>query len=280
MTLHFQLTGGLGNQLFQVAAMFEVQKKYGKTLHYRFRSTGKTLRMFEIEELCNTLGFRHCRLKCNLITKKYRQHEGKWDSFDFLKVKDNSAVYGYFQSHKYHETVAEEFKSNILELKPECSHLRIPSVEAIGIHLRLGDYYFDEKAFQVHGVLERKYYLNAVNRILDSNSSSTSVNVITDSPVLAAKLIEDLDREFGSALSLTIQTCSERDSLCDLKYLAAHKRLVLSNSSFSWWGGSLASKAKIVAPLRWYRDESYQRQDLLLPSWLTLENQFEIEFKT
>ena len=78
MTLHLNSTGGLGNQLFQIAALLEAADRLQVDKHIRFKSSGKTLRTFDSLDLLESLGISPCTFRCKFEFRKniYIQNDG------------------------------------------------------------------------------------------------------------------------------------------------------------------------------------------------------------
>jgi hypothetical protein len=59
---------------------------------------------------------------------------------------------------------------------------------------------------------------------------------------------------------------------CDMQLMSLCRHHVLANSSFSWWGAWLNPRddKKVIAPKRWFADDSKDTSDLIPAGWLRM----------
>jgi hypothetical protein len=61
-------------------------------------------------------------------------------------------------------------------------------------------------------------------------------------------------------------------ALEEFKIISRSKRIVIGNSTFSWWGAYLAgSNANVVAPAKWFKHKQ-DPKDLIPPKWKTIQS--------
>ena len=66
---------------------------------------------------------------------------------------------------------------------------------------------------------------------------------------------------------------SHDNPVVDLAKMAAHQRIIIANSSFSWWAAWMMARRTggyIIAPRPWFANDT-AASDLLLPTWITLD---------
>lgn len=176
--------------------------------------------------------------------------------FSFCKIPADvleGGICGYFQSSRYFtdqkEAIRELFKPFIAEKQPG----------TLGIHFRLGDY----KNLQfLHRVSDAEFLQKAAERV---SPDIKNLILFSDEPDAAAEIIAGIpafDR-------FTIEI--DRNSPCDaLRRMTAMQELILSCSSFSWWGAWLGETEKVILPGKWFTGQIYDYQDVYEPYWIKL----------
>lgn len=220
--------GGVGNQLFQVAAAYTYAKRYGKDFFIdcsRWHASQGT----------NPLQYE------NTIFKNFQYRVGKEFNPELLEegssysplreIEGDVSLSGYFQSWKYFE---DDFKDLIVLPKVKTDYIKEKNV---AFHIRRGDYLNYGDLFYIGGT----YFPNQFKNFKDYQ-----INVFTDSPELVLKEFDGYDFNL-------IQTSSE---ITDLTSISEHDNVVCSNSSFSWWASLLGKKKdKIIVPDKWIKGQ-------------------------
>lgn len=249
--LRIQLSGRLGNQLFQLAHGLAMAAEYKRKLYVFYddfhlsKSEVNDLRAVRIEGIVgscvhrrNDLGFflklldkvRNTRpgIESSLCRtlKIYREH-GEKVSVPFITS-------GYFQDQVYAEaglpiierivrdkgkTVSIDFISNL------------PDKYQV-FHYRRGDFVGHPNNF---GTLDPQFYLNNVHRDLP-------IVVLTDSYEIAVS-------DFSDLKDLRIANPSEIDPWLALNIMSKAEVVIGSNSTLSWWGSLLAIRNGAIAVL-------------------------------
>lgn len=162
--------------------------------------------------------------------------------FRGFDIPDNMQVRGYFGSEKYFEHCKDTIRF-FFKMKTLCRTYD----DAIIVHCR--NYNLPEM-FD----LGRDYYLPAIKRFPDKR-----VVVVTDNIEKAKKKIGE-DFEYIST-----------SPILDFYIMTKAKYLIMSNSTFSWWGAWL-SKAETIAPNNWYAGDFIDcpKQDLYCKEWTIL----------
>jgi hypothetical protein len=234
-----KLQGGLGNQLFQLAAFDYIttdlqvkQKMYLATRNVHseqdyFSSIFSSFtfqKMQENDEINESIQVNENDSEINLNVSYI---EKDW-SFLQEKIKvthKNIVLFGYFQHWKY---VTSSFIDKLV--LPETNVL-----DGAFLHIRGGDYVDHD----VHYVDLKQYYNNAIKCF----PPETRIYVFTN------------DREYAKTFELSNFTIVEESN--ELLSLALMSRCkaggICANSTFSWWAGVL-NKGKIIIPDTWSKE--------------------------
>jgi len=260
--IYFHISGRLGNQLFQWAFLhelisngFEVQLFIDK--YHNNIDTPQDLSKLLIEcrhlpkiQTRNDLGF---LLKCYeklLSGGKLSQNIAKKlpvliEEFPRVQNKKLSFVIidGFFIDkqwpikHKDELTREIHKMQNFPEFQTNTSNSGI-KIGSTTLHVRRGDYHNYRKTF---GLLSSSYYL----KLIEPREEAV---VLTDSPKEAKGI-------FGNRKNLIFTDPSIIDPWQALYVMSKSKRLLMGNSTLSWWGGFLAfytNNADVVMPIPFY----------------------------
>ena len=129
---------------------------------------------------------------------------------------------------------------------------RIGSVSPVGIHVRRGDY---RSKPDCHPVLPWEYYAHA-RQALGDHSGDGKYHVVSD----------DIGwcREWMPYAS----TYGSGDPADDFLSLAACRRILCANSTFSWWAAWLGRAERVTLPSPWFGPAlPHDTRDLLPPGW-------------
>lgn len=225
---YVNICGGIGNQLFQIAAGYAYAKKHNKKLIINtnkwWAGQGTNCLVYK-----DTI-FKNFEFSNNLPENITLINYMGITNYKQLPAVDNSvSLRGYFQSLKYFESDKDEF----------ISLLCLPEVDLkvdVGIHIRRGDYL---KYDNFLNVCKTSYYEEFFDMYKDRN-----IKVFTDDP-------KHVIKEFSKYTFDIIHSSSD---LRDLVYMSTCNSLVCCNSSFSWWASLLSGKVAYF-PSRWYDDD-------------------------
>lgn len=239
--LTVNIMGGLGNQMFQLAALLHVAKQtrrvpYIQTLENP--STHSAVSYFDtIFRSFRTL---HSTVKpTTRITEPHLSYTN-WPPL--LRMTLNPEISGYFQDWRY---VDPDFVSRLQFSADVLGKYLVK--DSIFLHIRGGDYVGNV----YHDIGLDAYYQRAI-----AYFPGAYFLVVTNDPDYAMK------RPFLSNLNYKIVTESEIDTLFIMSQCAGG---ICANSSFSWWGAYLNPHRKIVMPDRWYRDSHHATEGYYFP---------------
>ena len=226
-----KIQGGLGNQMFQVAAAWSCAlQNNGIAIFDRnspYTQPGDTPR-----DGYWTTVFKKFHTTEGIKPPWVDQNEHWNHAFTHLHGRERwNRFVGYFQSSQYFTpeiknqfTLPKAFAENFLK------HLPKPIT---AVHVRLGDYK------KLGWCLPPTYYETALSKI------SGTIIVVSDEPEEAKKILP-------SAIICDSGTDEEQMAL-----LSMSDNLVMSNSSFSWWAAYLGSHNRVFAPNPWFKNASF-----------------------
>lgn len=245
-----RLNGRLGNQLFQYALAISLAK--GFKTYFIIDHDGKpdyVKKYFKTKKLSNSRISRAV-LKKLLINQLPFVNQNNWETTDDILplISNNRFYYGFFQSELYFKNVCCSIQKRI-QLKlvykkafaEKYGHL-FKGEKVLAIHYRLGDYitWGDETTGGINMSLPESYYLNALQEI--KNLGEYKILLVTDD-------IENAATKLPGIKNKLVISDSE---IMDFQILMHADKLVISNSSFSWWAAYLNKKnAEVFAPQNW-----------------------------
>lgn len=232
---YVSLAGGLGNQLFQIAAGYAYSRRNNKHLVLEAddwtASQGNSPIAYKNTVFKNFKYFKNP----NTYPRIYQTiTEDQFNYREIPKLKGDVKLSGYFQSIKHFEDYKDEFISllSLPEVKSSWIHPK-----NVAVHIRRGDYIQHQ---HIHLVCGTEYFKNAFKEF-----DGYQINVFTDSP-------EFVQREFSGHNFNIIQGKNDAE---ELTLMSLHDNIVCSNSSFSWWASLLSKKKdKILVPEIWFKN--------------------------
>ena len=265
------LTGGLGNQMFQYALGRHLAIKNKTELKLHFTNalfcTPRTFSLdcFNIQAEIATdgdlkkLGVVKNRIinrLLYLIDERYgiqfnkhiitQRYPYTFNS-DYLNIKDNSYIQGYWADERYFKSaeniIRKEFTpKEKLDEKNQKILKQIQSTMSVSIHVRRGDYITNKT--NILKFIGLDYYVTAINNIKKSISNPVFF-VFSDDIPWCKKNLDQLSNNI-----CYINHNTGKNSYKDLVLMNACKQNIIANSSFSWWSGwlNINSNKIIVKP--------------------------------
>ena len=282
------LTGGLGNQLFQVFAIIAYGMQHGHKFIFPYDNTtlGITRRQTYWDTLLSELKIFTTYYPFNgtnnrIVGLPAMQHVmHNYNCIPYVDNMQSFRINGYFQSYKYFQGLEDKiFKLMKLEKKQqeimdEYSELFSSGHNTISMHIRLGDY----KILQdCHNILPMTYYKNALGLLasrLSDNSKPVRVLYFCesndeDNNLARECYINPLRKEFPQ-----IEFVKVYDSIPDWKQMLVMSccdNNIIANSSFSWWGAYFGKRADriVIYPSQWFgpKLECNYTGDMFPPEW-------------
>ena len=256
-----RLTGGLGNQIFTVAAGLGISRLHklplvldASALAVKWEIRSDSLACYDLpfERVAGVTGQ---GATVELVVQgsrtalpSFEEDAYRFDPKLVERCVDGGYIKGYFQSPKYFEAVKPEvvslFRGKVIhEAGGAALKKRILECNSVGVHVRRGDY-LKEPAYSFHGLCETEYFRRAI-AIMRERQAAPTFFVFSDDPDWCREHFKEPD---------VIVASGARTPNADLDLLASCKHHILSNSSFSWWGAYLAyhQEQAVIAPAPWY----------------------------
>jgi hypothetical protein len=261
------LSGGLCNQLFEIAAAYAYCRRNRYTLQIS----------------PNTFGGRPTYWESYLhACKKYVSHLGydprygwKEPHFHYAPIPVGKTVlYGYFQSSKYFQDYAAEIRDLFdphptikRSVQEKYGNLLQKKENTVIIHVRRTDYVIPiHNGF--HGILDMDYYRRAIVRMKE---------LLPDPHFLIFS--DDIawcnQQKYFTDLGNRITFVDEPDDCKSLYLMSQFRHYIMANSTFSWWATWLGEPSEhVIVPDRWFGPRGHQDwEDIYEPHWIRLSLQ-------
>jgi hypothetical protein len=282
------LSGGLGNQLFQIFTTMAYCMQHN--LHFVFPYEKDYMKEKNRPTYWENFLY-HLKphtTKCNSITNNeilnYKIYPEPKHTFveipqpEYIQDSNGNAIFkGFFQSpiyfHSHFEQICDyigldKMRDQVLN---EYKHYNTTSPK-ISMHLRLGDY---KNIKCYHPVMPWEYYNLALKHIVDTRQLNNIPVVVycfteREDEAIMHEYINKI--RFNNPSNISFVLVSDID--CDWKqmlFMSACDDNIIANSTFSWWGALFnKNKNKIVCyPCKWYGHQLYyiDNTDLFPDSW-------------
>jgi hypothetical protein len=276
-----ELTGGLGNQLFQYAAakslslhhqaelkldtQFFTQRGQAPALE-QFHVTDKAATPQEIRSFHRTPWQRMTdRLKPAFKRLVYREPFFHFDP-DFFRAGNPVYLKGLRQSEKYFLPYEQAIRQTLTVKKDLVAHLsdqaeRLQNENSVSVHIRRGDY-LTKVALEVLGLTPVEYYQKAITRLGSELQNPVFYFFSDDIEWVKANLKLHPSSVFLSG-NIT------KTAIEDLYLMSRCRHNIIANSSFSWWGAWLNNNPQktVMAPGQWFNKGPKDTQDLIPAGW-------------
>ena len=260
---HLGKLGQLGNQMFQYAATKGVASKLDVPFmipnHRQVFDDGIGNRYTIL--LYNAFKLTSANLLGTFRTENYVQENGFSFNKDLFKIDNtqNFSLYGFFQTEKYFKHIQKEIRKDFTfkdEIKDECDDLIKQFTNPIALHIRRGDFVWNNKN---HPPLGLDYYESAL-KLFDSDRE---VIIFSDDTEWCKEQDLFADDRFAVA--------EGGDQFYDMCLMSMCDDFIIANSTFSWWGAWLGKRGKVVAPKQWFGEAlDHDTKDLYCKGWTVL----------
>lgn len=267
------ITGGLGNQMFQYAVGYALSKKNNDeykidishlTKDYqtaskivvpreyqlcRFNISAKILPTLHIQEknkLQKLIGRTYRYLQMGSIFRtKFVRDRNPWEYVpEQMQVRGNVYLCGFWQSWKYfseyRDDIMKEFQIKKDSLSENAWRIVTARRNNVGIHIRRGDYKVCN-----NWLIDAKFYKKALRLIQEKYGRNLEILVFCDDAGFAEGLFQE---------QKDIHYVTASKSFTDFEefaILSSCKHHIISNSTFSWWAAYLGERkeTEVIAPV-------------------------------
>lgn len=283
-----EVSGGLGNQMFQYAFARALALKNNDVLFITDRLLkNDALRKYSLNHysLSNYIKkveqspviFASHRLRYNLgkVLSALNINTAKIGIYDYLKQRTfETPVYrenrmniyrGLFQSSILFDSYKEEIIKDFTLLdKLDCDELKIieqiESTQSVCVHIRRGDYLNSPE----HYVCNEKYYRQAME-VISSKLQKCHFYMFSDDT--------DWVKRHFSGSNITVVDVGKTE-FSDMEIMSHCKHFIISNSTFSWWAQYLSNNKNdkiVIAPSKWMNTQKPKEHSIYQKDWILIE---------
>jgi len=241
------LQGGLGNQMFQISTAYSLAKDNGDDFAINYGIPHIGLQKSQLYYKDNIFK----KIKSTGVFPVVKYNEPSF-SFKQIPYANNMCIHGYFQTERYFEKYKEDINSMFefpesVKDKVDAFLENYKNVYKVGIHYRRGDYV---KYKNIYTCLGKEYYDEAKK-------------LINKGKIVYLNCSDDFNSVEFNIEGEIVKMDSELE---DMYLLSQCDSIIMSNSSFAWWGAWLGkNKDVIVMPEKWFGpDGEKQYQDIYI----------------
>lgn len=291
------LYGGLGNQMFQYACGKAVSKKLQVELKLDISllkdpnptsdlyPNNYELDVFNIPEQIATIKevrkyVPNLRDASFLLKKLYKFRRALTNRVLFnettkfcfnnkvTSIKDNTYLYGYFQTEKYFENIRKELINTFsipVDIDPSNQSLinEIKQNNSISIHVRRGDYLGSK-----HELLDSLNYYSKAIEIIKTKVEKPVFYIFSDDISWVEENFEQLE------INKFLVRNNTQKSYLDMLIMSQCKHNICANSTFSWWAAWLNTNPEkiVISPKKWFNNGEFatSKFELIPANWLQL----------
>lgn len=267
MTTHFgYLQGGLGNQLFIIAALYRYQECVDPNCRVTFTARtnmGQELAVYPRESYEHTLLSWIHRLPPQTPLSSLRQLPVITDRLPPL-LDRSYLFFGYFQDRDLVTPIPRVMKQHLLDRKPPVS---CPSRFDVGVHVRRGDYVTLQ---HIYVYLSSAFYTRALQTVHERFQRPLRVVVVSDDSPSPHDTL-------SSCATWSVEWRKGKTDEEDFWTLIDCPWIITANSTFSWWAAVLHHEVHdspgTICPRTWFRDRMTPNFEAHVPrgEWISLE---------
>ncbi|MCB1694270.1 MAG: alpha-1,2-fucosyltransferase [Pseudomonadales bacterium] len=283
------IAGGMGNQMFQLAAGVALASRLGVELRLDTRYYNRRI---PVELDLRLQHFGHGAREANPRDIPYLKgdtfgrfvgskfHKPCLSAFNDMRLPYNPAfetlgddtyLKGYWQSERYYAGQEDKVRRALTFVTPPNDENAraldvILSKPSVSLHIRRAAYVSVPKFNAIHGTCSPEYYAQAVEHIAANMAEEPVFVAFSDEP--------DWVRE-NIKIPFELHVMGHNGGATnyeDLRLMSRCRHHIVANSSFSWWGAWLNPDPDkmVVAPERWFADPSMQVHDIVPEDWIRM----------
>jgi len=253
------LQGGLGNQMFQIAAAHDLAVRNDDISLFNLDKCHTPMQGNKSITYHENIYHKLKHSKNLTIEKEFTETSSHYKPIPYFP---NLRINGYFQSEKYFD---RNRILNLFEIDNNSftylnkNYLELFNESCISLQVRRGDYLKLKNKFYVQDL---SYFESALSLF----DKSDLIIVVSDDIEWCKLNLSKLNRKIKY-----IDT--EPDHIC-LNIMRFCKNNIISNSTFGWWGAWLNTykNKKVVSPKKWYGvlKTNLISEDLLPKEWIRI----------
>ena len=150
---------------------------------------------------------------------------------------------GYFQDPRVFAPAREEIREALRLALERVVPTKIWCIDHpySAIHVRRGDYVTVEKITDRLGVCTLDYFCAAAGDL----DAALPIKVVSDDPDWCRSAL-------SKAVARDVEVIETGSDIADLLILMGSTEIILSNSTFSWWGAFAGEARRVIAPSRFF----------------------------
>ncbi len=242
--------GKLGNHMYQTAATIQVAEQLGVDFVLPTKSHAGHYGDISPDFSGFSYPFKFQDIE---LPNKFNQPTFGYTPID---LKDDLELHGFYQSHQYFDDIRDKLINKYFQFKDESKEKAKKyniGDDALGISVRRGDYL----------MLQHNHCVLDMNKYYDKTWEQF--------PYLEQIFVFSDDIPWCKKAFIGTAEYVEEDIWTQLYMMTQMKNLVLSNSTFAWWGGYLNNKGgTIVIPDPWFgpANDHHDSSGLYCPNWI------------
>ena len=250
------ICGGVGNQMFQIAAGYSLALDNNDNYAINYNLQHNLLQGNTKHKYRDNL-YKLIPSTDEVPVNQYKEPHHHYAPIPY--TAPGMILNGYLQSEKYFASHKENIKQLFtfpeetkLKISKALSTLKLKtSKQVVGLHVRQGDYL---QLLSTHPICTVEYYKEAISKFKNS-----IFIVATDTPLWVKQ----------NLCSDNVILCNSSNELEDMYMLSQCDSVIISNSTFAWWGAYLGKeKDKVIAPKTWFGPDGPQDYyDIYNKSW-------------
>ena len=252
--------GRLGNNLFQIATTLSIAHEIGCGAIFPETTWAGHRGHRDVDLSMFSYNFNRGVIETSNSFNESQFHYNK------IPILDDLTIHGFYQSSKYFDSIRHELLNTYFSpaehIINQLKKYKV-SNRSLGISIRRGDYLMLQDN---HCVLSIDYYQNAINKYFLDN---------TDEIYIFSDDIDWCRSVFGDDVHYVTDSIGTQ-----LFLMSKMQNLILSNSTFAWWGAYLnQNNGIIVAPDPWFGPNNHNKDTsgLYCKNWIRYNHTISVE---